>query len=311
MKKPIALVLALVSLIAIAVVLVPYRPNRIVGRSYADVPVALPPSVPGVRLHVFNTGMNRMSPLLVPDSDPPWRPAPAFVIEHPREGLIVFDCGLSEAVAERGEAALPAPMRWFFKSRSKPGRTLDAQMREAGLDPSKVRTVILSHLHEDHTGVASAFPQATFIGGEGTSKVVFGDFAPKWREVTRAEAKGKLAPFDGALDFFGDGSVLLVPGGGHRREDLMAFVALSGGPALLAGDAVPHRPWLASDDVERVPVDPKRAADVRNQVRALLKAEPTVVLFSGHDLSGTPSGREDMILHHPEWFGEADWPLSR
>ena len=119
-----------------------------------------------------------MSPLLVPDRDPPWRPAPAFVIEHPRAGLLVFDCGLSRAVAEHGEDALPAPMRWFFQSRGKTGRTLDVQMREAGLEPRAVRFTILSHLHEDHTGVAAAFPHSTFAGGEGTDTVSFGDFQP-------------------------------------------------------------------------------------------------------------------------------------
>lgn len=62
----------------------------------------------------------------------------------------------------------------------------------------------------------------------------------------------------------------------------MVLLALPSGPALLAGDAVVHLDWLASDDVQRIPVDPARAADVRNEVRALLKDDPQVVLFPGH-----------------------------
>jgi hypothetical protein len=40
-----------------------------------------------IKLHIFNTGMNKVSPLLV-GSPAPWRPAPAFLIEHPIHGLI-------------------------------------------------------------------------------------------------------------------------------------------------------------------------------------------------------------------------------
>ena len=87
----------------------------------------------------------------------------------------------------------------------------------------------------------------------------------------------------------------------------MAIVALPGGPVLLSGDAVVHRQWLASNDVQRLPVDPARAADVRNQVRALLKARPDVVLFPGHDLERAATPRPDVVIHHPEWFELRAW----
>jgi len=302
----------LAALALAAAVLLPYRPVVVAGAAAPPAPYTLPAAVPGLRLHVFNTGMNRMSALLVGEQRP-WRPAPAFVLEHPSRGLLVFDTGLSPEVARDGEAALPIPMRWLFESRGRPGRTLDAQMREAGLDPAKAGTVVLSHLHDDHTGTVGAFAAANFVAGAGTG----GPFdrsadrpASSWREIARADATTALLPFDGGLDLFADGSVMLIPGGGHAREDLMAMVALPGGPVLLAGDAVVHRDWLASDDVQRVAVDGERAAAIRNQVRALLAADPRVVLIPGHDLDGLPSGREDLVLHHAEWFEQGAWPVT-
>ena len=119
-----------------------------------------------------------------------------------------------------------------------------------------------------------------------------------------------MPPFDGALDLFGDGSVEVIPGGGHTHEDLMLLVALPEGPVLLTGAAVVHRDWLASDDVQRIAVDADRAAAVRNQVRALLAADPRVVLFPGHDLGQVPGDRPDIVLHHPEWFVARAWPVS-
>lgn len=288
---------------------IPYRPVSVVGAKPAAGPYALPAARMGLRLHVFSTGANRVSPLLV-GANPPWRPASAFVIEHPREGLVVFDLGLSRAVAQKGEAALPVPMRWLFKSRGRVDRTLEAQMREAGLAPSAVRWVIVSHLHADHLGDAAPFVTATFVGGTGASGHRFETAVqPRWREVdfTRGEP---LPPFDAAVDLFGDRSLLLIRGGGHAREDVMALLALPGGPALLAGDAVVHRDWLRSDDVERIATDPARAADVHNQVRALVDAFPALVLLPGHDLRQLPSTRSDLSLHHPEWFEPAAWPIG-
>jgi N-acyl homoserine lactone hydrolase len=86
-------------------------------------------------------------------------------------------------------------------------------------------------------------------------------------------------------------------------------VSLPSGPVLLAGDAVVHRAWLDSDDVQRIASDPDRAADVRNQVRAFLRAHPDAVLAPGHDTSMLPHDREDIVLHHVEWFDAKAWPL--
>jgi len=291
-----------------ASLLLPYRPVIVAGPAAKPGPYALPQAVAGLKLHVFNTGMNRMSGLLV-GPQRPWRPAPAFAIEHPTRGVVVFDCGLSEEVARDGEAALPFPMGWLFESRGTPGRTLDAQMRGAGLAPEKVATVVISHLHDDHIGVATVFATASFVGGAG-SRGHLPALESRWREISAKDATAALAPFDGAYDLFGDGSVFVIPGGGHTREDLMLLLALPGGPVLLAGDAIVHGDWLASDDVQRIAVDGERAAAVRNQVRALLATDPKLVLFPGHDLAGAPGDRSDIVLHHPEWFAIEAWPVS-
>ncbi|MFP2904003.1 hypothetical protein ACLESD_02795 [Pyxidicoccus sp. 3LFB2] len=74
--------------------------------------------------------------------------------------------------------------------------------------------------------------------------------------------------------------------------------------------AVVHRDWLESRDVQRIATKPERAADVRNQVRALLAERPDVVLLAGHDLDGVPMNREDVRVHHPEWLTPEAWPVS-
>lgn len=291
-----------------------------VGAKLVGVPTAGWPREAGARLHVFNTGMVRMSSLLVGASSR-WRPAPAFVVEHPRRGLILYDCGMSLEVAQRGEAVLPPLLRLFVDVRARPERVLDAQMRAAGLDPARVGTVIVSHDHFDHVGRAGAFPQATFVGGAGIRKNHRGErtalvpdpldwIAPARFQEVSFQGAPPYATFDGGRDLFGDQSVLLLRGEGHTLEDLLTLVPLPRGPVLLTGDAVEDRAWLNGDDVQRVPDLPERAAAVRNQVRALLRADPGVLLVPGHELAHLPTDRPDVVLHHPEWFAMDAWPAS-
>lgn len=268
----------------------PYRPTNVRGAPAAAAE-AYGPGCAGMRLHVFNTGINRMSPLLVP-SPRPWRSVPAFAIEHPGAGVIAYDTGLSSEVARHGEAGLPWPMRWLLESRGNPRRSFDVQLRAAGL--SQVRTIVISHHHEDHTGTVGAFPEARVITGETLS----------------FEREGPR-PFDRSVDLLGDGCVRLIPGGGHTREDVMALLALPEGPVLLAGDAVVHFAWLHSDDVERVAHASARAAEVRNQVRRFLRDVPGAVVFPGHDLTRVPTDRTDVVLHQPQWFATAAWTTAR
>jgi len=301
-----------------------YRPQIVAGAKAPSALVGIPetgwPKIDGLRLHVFNTGANRVSPLLA-GSPAPWRPAPAFAIEHPRRGLIVFDCGLGPEIARAGEGALHPITRLVFKSRSLPGRGLAAQMREAGLAPEKVTTVIFSHLHFDHVGAAEAFRNAVFVAGRGeranaTSRMNgfeprHTDWIPRtaWKEIDFSHAR-PYATFDHSVDLFGDGSIILVQGGGHTPGGLGAIVHLPGGPVLLAGDLVVHFDWLRSDDVQRIVSDASRAADVRNRVRALTKLAPEVVIIPGHDLSRVPRARSDIRLHHPDWFSTKAWPVG-
>ena len=310
----------LVLVIAVAVLL-PYRPIVVAGPSIEPAPVILESPLSGIRLHVFNTGANRMSSLLVGPS-PPWRAVPAFVIEHPSMGLVLFDLGLSHQVAERGEEGISPPVGWLMESRGRVGFTLEAQMAAAGLLPDRVRFVVISHLHEDHVGVASEFDHAVFYAGPDTRARMLGEghspfsseVAPEWIEIDfgadAADAKGvAIGPFESGFDLFGDGSILLIAGGGHAAEDVMALVNLESGAVLLAGDAVVHFDWLASDDVERIAGDPERAAVIRNQVRSLRDAKE-VLIIPGHDLRQLGPPREDLIHHDPELFKTTAWPIG-
>jgi glyoxylase-like metal-dependent hydrolase (beta-lactamase superfamily II) len=288
-----AIALAVASAVVLLALL--YRPVLEPGPRVPPAPTPVAERIEGARLHVFNTGYNRMSWWLV-GRERPWRPVPAFVVEQPESGLFAFDTGFSDAVGRSGEAGLHVPERWVIESRSHERMLLPAQMRAAGLDPEAVHHVVVSHLHEDHVGQVAAFPNALFLGGPGSGSFATGALATRWREL-RFDTGARLGPFDDVIDFAGDGSIVLIRGGGHTSEGLMLLLALDQGPVLLAGDAAVHSDWLRSNDVQRIASHPERAARVRNQIRTFLDTVPDASIAYGHDLRGIDCSRRDIVCH--------------
>ena len=274
-----------------------------------------------LKLHVFNTGMNKVSSILVGEINP-WRPAPAFVIEHPKFGLIVFDTGLSTEIAKKGEAHLHLITSWLFKTRSLVGKDLPSQMKAVNLNPKEVTNVIFSHLHFDHIGNSKAFKNATFRIGKETSTdklsrldglepTIINSIKETHTFNTINFSSGvHFATFEKTVDLLGDGSLIAVQGNGHLSGSIGLFVNLPEGLVFLSGDEVVHFDWLYSDDVQRISKNPERAANIRNRVRMLLQLAPNTVVIPGHDLSRIPKNRGDIVLHNPELFLEETWPIN-
>jgi len=274
-----------------------------------------------LKLYIFNTGMNKVSSLLVGNINP-WRPVPAFVIEHPKYGLIVFDSGLPSKIAQIGNKYLHPITRMLFDTRSLKGKDLPTQMAEAGLFPKKVTKVIFSHLHFDHIGNSDAFSKATYYVGQGTdlnNMTRMNGFEPDF--IAKLQKKhpfkkidfssGKpFATFKKSVDLLGDGSIIAVQGNGHLNGSISLFVRLPMGMVFLAGDEAISFDWLNSDDVQRISKNPKKAAEIRNRIRMLRKLRPNIIIFPGHDFPKVSKNRTDIIIYHPELFAKKAWSLN-
>lgn len=261
----------------------PYRPIPVAGPA-VEFGEERPDPHSNLRLHVFDTGENRMSSSLV--ANPIARPVPAFLIEHPELGSLAFDLGQPSALADGGRTGLPDAL--LLSACSRPELRLDRQWKEAGLAaPSRV---VLSHLHHDHWGTLLHVPSSVPVMVGPSASPPLG--RPSWVFAPNGSVAGLPS-----MDLAGDGSLQVVAAGGHTPEDLMLLAALPEGPVLLTGDAVVHFEWLEGEDVERLASDPARAARVRNIVRAMQAAWPELVVVPGHDLSRLPQ-RPD-ILRYP------------
>lgn len=241
-----------------------------------------------------------------------WRPsifpALAGLILH-ESGPVLFDTGYDPAFFA---ATTPFPQRlyrWLTPPDITPQTTIAAQLGRFNLRPEAIRCVILSHFHADHIAGLCQFPQARVIcsriglqaarRGSDWSALRAGvlralippdfDHRVRFFEDCAATALPRdLAPFEGAVDVFGDGAALAVPLPGHAPGQFgLAIRAPSGQLNFLAADAA----WSSRAIRENRP--PPRLTtsllggthDYRTtlgQLHALVRRNPQVLITPSH-----------------------------
>lgn len=279
--------------------------------------------ISGLKVHVFNTGYVRESEALVLRGGSPTRtrdlPVPVFVIEHPKQGLILFNTGLkpgkaAESSALRGWMSLP------MTSTVLPGDDLKAQMQRAGLKPDAVRWIVLSNLRADHTGAAEAFPNARVVVAQAEreyARQAIGGYASgdidniaNWKFIDFDGAK-PLATFAAHVDLFGDGSCLLIDAAGATPGTVAMLVRL------------PHQPLLLADDMAAVAENvryatrPASAADAAQwwdhiwRLKRFKDLVPELVVAPGHDVGSLQAAHTPDIVVHEIRPPAAATPVAR
>lgn len=221
--------------------------------------------------------------LFVTDADPEKRatvPSLAFLVQHPsvphtsKPSTLVFDLGLKRDFAGYREA-----QQHHIAQRQPTTVSPDAgdSLRKGGLDPKDVDTIILSHVHWDHVGTSSDFPNSEFVVGSGTLHLLAHGGGPLYpaeiftpgelprdrtselppvqnEDAARASERQtshvwqQLAGFPAAIDFYQDGSLYIIDAPGHLpgHVNLLARV----GPkkwVYLGGDCC-HDPRILSGE---------------------------------------------------------------
>lgn len=163
-------------------------------------------------------------------------PVPAYLIVH-EQGRVLFDTGLNVELRQR-KAELMGPMAKDWEIDLPDGADIASRLARLGCAPADIRYVVNSHLHYDHCGGNSAFPNATLVV-----------HAKEWRAAHRPamQAAGLYNPLDfahmktvreidGALDLFGDDSVVVFPTPGHTPGHQSLRVETASGRVVLAAD---------------------------------------------------------------------------
>ncbi len=170
-----------------------------------------------------------------------WAPVSFYVITTPK-GNILFDTGNNDKTIT-GAGGWWGPLAKGFGLKMTQDDAIPAQLAKIGLKTDDIKYVVVGHLHLDHGGNISQFPNATLVVQNDELKAAWwpdegyslyyipGDFA-----VTKSM---KIIRLEGDLDMFGDGTFRLFRAPGHTPGSQFAVLRLKNtGPVILTSDTV-------------------------------------------------------------------------
>lgn len=168
-------------------------------------------------------------------------PVPCFLIEHPR-GLVLFDTGIIAEASEQPLSVYDEQTLAFNQLAYSPDQRVDRQIERLGFSIGDVTHVVLSHLHDDHTGGLRLFPHADIFIGAGELPHAYWPHPPqrnlfRYRDIDPAR-DFTWHELDDDHDIFGDGAVTVLRFPGHTPGSSGLLVRLPSRNLILTGDAV-------------------------------------------------------------------------
>lgn len=217
-----------------------------------------------------------------------------ILVQHPK-GTLLFDAGFGPSVAEHFRIGTPLLLRMASKFDRQ--TTVADELRKAGIPPSALTAVVLTHAHWDHVSGLESLPgvpvwvspaEMAFVRGEDRAGALARHLGTStWQTYDFAD--GPYRGFPKSRDVFDDGSVVLVPVGGHTPGSVIAFISLPDGKRYaLIGDLAWQRegvelpaqkPWIA----RKVDSDREGVRAFLIRLHQLKAADPDLIIVPAHD----------------------------
>jgi N-acyl homoserine lactone hydrolase len=225
-------------------------------------------------------------------------PAPSFLVTHPSAGKFLVDTGLHPSVTSKPAANLGRLVASFSGAQLEAGKDIAAQLRSRGLEARDLKTVVMTHMHFDHTSAMSEVGNAAFIVSEpeweaatttsrpflhGYNQAHF-DFAFDYRTVSfDGPSITSYSTFARTFDLFGDGSVRLAFTPGHTHGHMSVICRLRDRDLVIVGDAVYTLAQLDNAAPPPRPEDPHTWRRTQQELMLFRRQYPQAVMIPSHD----------------------------
>lgn len=217
----------------------------------------------------------------------------AWLIEHP-ECLVLIDTGETARASQPGYFPQWHP---FFRRGARvhvgTNDEIGPQLRGLGFSPDDVDLVVMTHLHTDHAGGLSHFPNAKIVVARREYRVAAGRLGqlrgflphrwPSWFSPTLVDLDdGPYGPFPSSHVLTQAGDLILVPTCGHSPGHLAVVLDEGDRVLLFAGDASYTEEHMLTGAVDGLALNERKARETLRRIRAMA-SERTMVYLPSHD----------------------------
>ena len=218
----------------------------------------------------------------------------AMLIQHPN-GDVLIDTGFGRDVDEQFLTTPPLMQKLASVEKEVP---VADQFKANQYALSNLRGIFLTHSHWDHvSGASDLAPTPVLIPAAGKEFINSGNEAVVLAKSmtglvfqTYEFNDGPYELYERSYDVYTDGSLVIVPMGGHTPGSVGVFVNLpSGKRYFLVGDIVwakegyqlpAERPWLSRRLVD---LDPAAVREQVVKLHQLSKLRPELTIVPAHD----------------------------
>jgi glyoxylase-like metal-dependent hydrolase (beta-lactamase superfamily II) len=219
-----------------------------------------------------------------------WMPIWTWVIEHP-EGIFVIDTGENSRVSDKGYFK-PSGLfaNWLnttqFKFDVENEDELDSQLLKIGIPISRIKKVILTHLHLDHIDGLKFFPDIPILVNKLEWEKPYGDLPklyPNWFEPELISLQEPFENFKNTWSLTKTEDLIMVETPGHTHGHASILLKADQGFFLFAGDVVYHQSQILENKFAGANVDFRKAEETYSSILEFANNNKLVFLPS-HDI---------------------------
>lgn len=290
----------------------PYRPDF--GRQTTTV---LKNGQP-VKIHAISTGsvavtqafrqakggeLFRKANILLDSHFTEFMPIWVWVIEHP-EGVIVIDTGENSDVLKPDYFDQVGVVNRFvnkkaFRFAIEREQEIDRQLAQLGIGPDRIRRVVMTHLHLDHTDGLRYFPNTEIVVARPEFEHPYSNLPelyPNWFTPRLVDYQSeKVAGFSQSVPLTDAGDVLLVATPGHTHHHSSVLFQADDAHYLFAGDMSYNQGQVLRGELAGGNADQHKARQSYQQVLAYAAHHPLVYLPS-HDADAADRLQNRLVL---------------
>ena len=200
----------------------------------------------------------------------------------------MVDTGQGVHLVETGRSLHPY-VRWEVAFRIDREEEIGPQLRALGIGLRDVKRVVLAHLHMDHDGGLSHFPNSKILVASGELRTASGwagrirgylpNRWPSWFDPLPLDLTAEpFGPFAASRRLTEAGDVLAVAAPGHTADHVSIVVQDDATTFFLAGDTSYNESLMLAGRVDGVSPDERISRATLDAIKGFARGRPTVYL---------------------------------